>query len=196
MKPEDIDVVVISHAHGDHLWGVTTKDNQLTFPKAEHVWSEVEWNFWTQPNHPLSTGGWAGTYAENMKAIPPIKDRVRTVKAGEDIVPGVQAIHLPGHTPGHMGVQVISGQEMLLVSVDVVLNRTISFERPEWKFGFDLDQEQGISTRRSVLERAASEKLLISTFHLPFPGIGHVIKVGSAYRWVPADYQWQFNAPT
>jgi glyoxylase-like metal-dependent hydrolase (beta-lactamase superfamily II) len=195
MKPEDIDMVVITHAHGDHLWGVTTKDNQVTFPNAEHVWSETEWNFWMQPNHPLATGGWAGTYAENMKAMAPIKDRIRTVKSGEDIAPGIQAIHLPGHTPGHMGVQITSGQNALLATIDVVLNRTISFEHPEWKFGFDFDQDQGVNTRRNLLERAASEKLLLSTYHLPFPGIGHVIKAGSAYRWVPADYQWQFNTP-
>jgi glyoxylase-like metal-dependent hydrolase (beta-lactamase superfamily II) len=193
LKPEDIDVVVISHAHGDHFWGVTDKDNRAVFPNAEYVWAEAEWNFWTQPNHPLATGGWASTYSENMKAIPPIKDRVRTVKPGQDIVTGIQAVHLPGHTPGHMGVQIMSGNDTLLVTVDVAPNRTISFEHPEWKFGFDLDGDQGVSTRRSLLERAAAEKLLISTYHLPFPGIGHVTKAGGAYRWVPVDYQWRLN---
>jgi glyoxylase-like metal-dependent hydrolase (beta-lactamase superfamily II) len=196
MKSEDIDVVVISHAHGDHLWGVTSADNQVTFPTAQYVFSETELNFWTQPNTPVATGGWAATYNENLKAIAPIKDRIRTVKADEDIVTGVRAVHLPGHTPGHMGVQITSGQDGLLAIVDVVLNRTVSFEYPEWPFAFDYDREQGIKTRRSVLERAASEKLLLSTYHLPFPGIGHVTKAGTAYRWVPADYQWQLNTPT
>ena len=95
-----------------------------------------------------------------------------------------------------MGIQITSGQDTLLAIVDVVLDRTVSIEYPEWKFGFDFDQEQGIKTRRSVLERAASEKLLLSTYHLPFPGIGHVMKAGTAYRWVPADYQWQLPTPT
>jgi hypothetical protein len=92
-----------------------------------------------------------------------------------------------------MGIQITSGQDGLLAIIDVVLNRTVSFEYPDWPFAFDHDREQGIKTRRSVLERAASEKLLLSTYHLPFPGIGHVTKAGTGYRWVAADYQWQLT---
>lgn len=198
IRPEDIDVVVISHAHPDHLWGVTAKeDNQPTFPNAEYVFSETELNFWNRPNHPLDTPeGWGRVYRENMKTFPALKDRVRTVKADEDVVTGIRVVALPGHTPGQIGVLVTSGSEALLTTADAVANRAVSFEHPEWIYGYDLDGEQGIATRRTLLDRAVADRVKLSSYHLPFPGLGYAERVGSAYRWVPVDFEWQLASPT
>ncbi len=195
INPGDIDTVVMTHAHPDHLWGVTGKDNQPTFPNAEYVFGETEWNFWTQPNHPLANTGWAATLAENTKTISVIKDRIRTLKDGQEVMAGIQVVDLPGHTPGQIGVQIASGSEILVTTADTVGNRIISFEHPDWGVGFDLDVNQGIRTRRALLDRAAADKMLVSSYHLPFPGIGHVVRDGTAYRWLPVDYKWQVEKP-
>ena len=195
INPGDIDTVVITHAHPDHLWGVTGRDNQPTFPNAEYVFGETELNFWSQPNNPLANTGWAATLAENMKTIPVIKERIRTLKDGQDVVTGIQVVALPGHTPGQIGVQIASGSQILVTTADAVGNRIISFEYPDWGVGFDLDVDQGIRTRRGLLDRTAADKILVSSYHLPFPGIGHVMRKGTAYQWLPVDYQWQITKP-
>ena len=173
--------------------GASPQGQSSSFPNAEHVWAEAEWNFWIQPNHPLATGGWGQHLHREHEGDPADQG------SGSDREAGGHRHGPPGGSPagayaGTHGVQIaLSGEDALLVTVDVAPNRTVSFEHPEWKFGFDFDGDQGVSTRRSLLERAAAEKLLISTYHLPFPGIGHVTKTGGVYRWMPIDHQWQLN---
>ena len=95
-----------------------------------------------------------------------------------------------GHTPGHISVHISSGSEEMLLTGDVVVDSEVSFLHPEWPFGFDIDMPMGTKTRMAFLDRAAADKTLVSSYHLPFPGFGHVVREGSAYRWLPADWQW------
>ena len=193
IKPEDVDTILITHAHPDHLWGVANaSDNERTFPNAEYVIGEAELNFWMQPQHPLeSHGNWGGVYRQNMKTLAAISDRVRTVKPDGEVVSGITAIATPGHTPGHTSVQIASGSSQLLCTADVVGNRAVGFQHPDWRGGFDLDLDQGAKTRRALLDRCANEKVMVSTYHLPFPGIGHVVRAGTAFRWIPDDWAWE-----
>jgi glyoxylase-like metal-dependent hydrolase (beta-lactamase superfamily II) len=171
IKPEQIDTILITHAPPDHLWGVADDgDTERTFPNAEYVISESELNFWMQPQHPMENpAGWGGLYRQNMKTLAAIKDRIRTVKPDGEVVPGISAIATSGHTPGHTSVQIASGSNQLLCTADVVGNRAVAFQHPDWRGGFDLDLDQGAKTRRAFLDRCASEKVLVSTYHLPFP---------------------------
>jgi glyoxylase-like metal-dependent hydrolase (beta-lactamase superfamily II) len=118
IKPEEVDTILITHAHPDHLWGVANaSDTERTFPNAEYVIGEAELNFWMQPQHPLeSHATWGGTYRQNMKTLATIKDRIRTVKPDGEVVSGITALATPGHTPGHTSVQIAS----VLTSFSVV----------------------------------------------------------------------------
>src|ERR1700757_1443047 len=123
----------------------------------------------------------------NLKLATP---RLRLIKAMAEVVPGVTTFGTPGHTPGHLAVNISSGREELLLTGDVVVNSAVSFLHPEWPFGFDVDVPLATKTRMAFLDRAAADKTLVGSYHLPFPGFGHVVREGSAYRWLPADWQW------
>ncbi len=188
--PGDIDMILLTHAHFDHLWGISDgKNASLLFPSAEFVASETEVAFWSAPDlvgklppaqKPLVTQA-------NLKLASP---RLRLIKAGAEVAPGVTTFDTAGHTPGHMSVHISSGREEMLLTGDVVVNSAVSFLHPEWPFGFDLDVPQATKTRTAFLDRAAADKTLVGSYHLPFPGFGHVVREGSAYRWLPADWRW------
>jgi glyoxylase-like metal-dependent hydrolase (beta-lactamase superfamily II) len=188
--PGDIDMILFTHFHFDHLWGISDYENaSLVFPSAEFVASETEVAFWSAPDlvgklpaaqKPLVTQA-------NLKLASP---RLRLIKAGAEVALGVSTFDTAGHTPGHMSVHISSGREEMLLSGDVVVNSAVSFLHPEWPFGFDLDVPRATKARMAFLDRAAADKTLVGSYHLPFPGFGHVVREGSAYRWLPADWQW------
>jgi glyoxylase-like metal-dependent hydrolase (beta-lactamase superfamily II) len=198
IKPEEVDTVLITHAHPDHLWGVAdATDTERTFPNAEYVIGEAELDFWMQPQHPLENHArWGGIYRQNMKTVAAIKHRIRTVKPDGEVVPGITAIATPGHTPGHTSLQIASGSNQILCTADVVGNRAVAFQHPDWRGGFDLDLDQGAKTRRAFLDRCASEKVMVSSYHLPFPGIGHVVRAGTAFNWLSSDWNWVGVSPS
>src|ERR1700682_2207100 len=188
--PGDIDMILFTHCHFDHLWGISDgKNASLLFPSAEFVASETEVAFWSAPDlvgklppaqKPLVTQA-------NLKLAGP---RLRLIKAGAEVAPGVTTFDTAGHTPGHISVHISSGREEMLLAGDVVVDSAVSFLHPEWVFGFDLDVPQATKTRMAFLDRAAADKTLGGSYHLPFPGFGHVVREGSAYRWLPADWRW------
>jgi glyoxylase-like metal-dependent hydrolase (beta-lactamase superfamily II) len=188
--PGDIDMILLTHAHFDHLWGISDHENaSLVFPSAEFVASETEVAFWSAPDlvGKLSPAQKPLVTQANLKLASP---RLRLIKGGAEVAPGVTTFDTPGHTPGHMSVHISSGREEMLLSGDVVVNSAVSFLHPEWPFGFDLDVPQATNTRMAFLDRAAADKTLVGSYHLPFPGFGHVVREGTAYRWLPADWGW------
>src|SRR6202035_668369 len=186
--PGDIDMILLTHAHFDHLWGISDHENaSLVFPSAEFVASETEVAFWSAPDlvgklppaqKPLVTQA-------NLKLASP---RLRLIKAGAEVAPGVTTFDTAGHTPGHMSVHISSGREEMLLTGDVVVDTAISFLHPEWAFGFDLDVPLATKARIAFLDRAAADKTLVGSYHLPFPGFGHVVREGSGYRWLPGRW--------
>jgi len=188
--PGDIDTILFTHFHFDHLWGISDHDNaSLLFPSAEFVASETEVAFWSAPDlaDKLPPAQQPRVTQANLKLATP---RLRLIKAVAEVVPGVTTFGTPGHTPGHIAVNISSGGEELLLTGDVVVNSAVSFLHPEWPFGFDIDVPLATKTRMAFLDRAAADKTLVGSYHLPFPGFGHVVREGSAYRWLPADWQW------
>jgi glyoxylase-like metal-dependent hydrolase (beta-lactamase superfamily II) len=188
--PGDIDTILFTHFHFDHLWGISDHNNaSLLFPSAEFVASETEVAFWSAPDlaDKLPPAQQPRVTQANLKLATP---RLRLIKAMAEVVPGVTTFGTPGHTPGHLAVNISSGREELLLTGDVVVNSAVSFLHPEWPFGFDIDVPLATKTRMAFLDRAAADKTLVGSYHLPFPGFGHVVREGSAYRWLPADWQW------
>jgi glyoxylase-like metal-dependent hydrolase (beta-lactamase superfamily II) len=188
--PGDIDLILLTHGHSDHLWGISDRENaSLLFPSAEFVASETEVKFWNAPEltAKVSPALKAEVTRANLKLASP---RLRLIKAGAEVAPGVTTIDTAGHTPGHMSVHIASGSEELLLTADVVVNSTVSFQQPEWPFGFDQDVPLAAKARIAFLDRAATDKTLVGGYHFPFPGFGHVARDGSGYRWLPADWQW------
>jgi glyoxylase-like metal-dependent hydrolase (beta-lactamase superfamily II) len=181
---------LFTHFHFDHLWGISDHENAaLLFPAAEFVASETEVAFWSAPDlvDKLPPAQQPRVTQANLRLASP---RLRGIKAVAEVVPGVATFGTPGHTPGHVSVQISSGSKELLLTGDVVINAAVSFLHPEWPFGFDIDVPLATNTRIAFLDRAATDKTLIGGYHLPFPGFGHVAREGSGYRWLPADWGW------
>ncbi len=186
ITPEDIDTVIITHAHPDHIGGNTDNEGRPAFPNAKYVMWQDEWDFWTseQAETKLDEHVRDILLYCARKNLPSIQGRIYLVNEETEILPGIKAIAAPGHTPGHMALAASSAGEQLLCISDVVLH-PIHLEQPEWHAAVDLDPKQVETTRRQILERATAEKSLVFGFHLPFPGLGYVRQKADTWKWQP-----------
>ena len=186
--PEEIDTVIITHGHPDHLGGNSDDNGKVAFSKAKWVMWKDEWEFWTS-NKSEST---LDEHSKDLligiarKNLTIIHDMVNLVDTESEIIPGFKAIATPGHTPGHMAVEVSSNGEKLLCISDVTLH-PIHMEMPEWCAAVDVDTDQLITTRKRLLRRAARGKVKVIAFHFPFPGLGYVVAKGRTWQWLPID---------
>jgi glyoxylase-like metal-dependent hydrolase (beta-lactamase superfamily II) len=181
--------VVLTHCHPDHLWGSLDADGNPTFPNASYVVSAAELNFWMDPDVRARLSGlFAGPLGERIagaaqRHLSRIKDKVATVRAGDEIVGRVRVVDSAGHTPGHISIE-IAGGDGLLITGDAITNFVISFRYPSWRVPVDLEPDRAIATRMRLLDQLATEKTRIIGSHLPFPGTGFVEREGSGYRFV------------
>jgi glyoxylase-like metal-dependent hydrolase (beta-lactamase superfamily II) len=188
IKPEDIDVIILTHGHIDHLSGIMGEAGKRQFPNAQIMVSKTEFDFWTDEAK-LSTTGLMKLLVDSARAnLLPNKDRLVFVEDGKEAIKGVQVISTPGHTPGHTSYALSSGGKTFLCTGDIA-HGFVSFKHPDWAFGFDADPKAGVSTRKRVLDMAASENLTLILYHLPFPGIGNVARDRDAFRFVPSPME-------
>ncbi|CAL92913.1 MBL fold metallo-hydrolase [Azoarcus olearius] len=190
--PAQIDAVLLTHLHGDHANGVVGADGKAVFPKAVVYAAQNDADFWLAEGA-LEKAPESGKpfFQMAQAAVAPYRadNRFKTLQDGDEIVPGIKAVAAYGHTPGHSGFLVESGDKRLLIWGDIVHNAAVQFAKPEVAIEFDVDSKQAVRTREAVFKRVAREKLLVAGMHLPFPGIGHVRRAEKgSYEWVPVDY--------
>ncbi|MGE0237991.1 MAG: MBL fold metallo-hydrolase [Parvibaculaceae bacterium] len=187
VAPEQIDVVVITHCHPDHIGGLMTEGTPLA-PKARYVIGEAEYQFWSSPDR---ANGPTANAAKIVQAnVVPLKDKMSFVKNEGEVVSGIRAIEAFGHTPGHMAWHVESDGKRLLIGADFCNHYVLSLRYPKWHVSFDADKDQAVATRLKLLDMLSAERIAFTSYHMPFPAVGFVEKgADGGYRFVPASYQ-------
>lgn len=177
MSPADIDIVYLTHFHGDHIAGLFNADGTPVYGNARYVTMQEEWDEWM--------GRWSAAQdQQQLERFGGLRERFSFVGAGDEVAPGVTVVNLEGHTLGHSGLLLDSGGERLLHAVDL-LHQPFQFARTGWHFAFDSDAELAVDTRRRELQRCVDEGLLTLFYHLAFPGLGHVTVDGDTFIWNP-----------
>ncbi|MGI9422115.1 MAG: MBL fold metallo-hydrolase, partial [Hyphomicrobiaceae bacterium] len=160
--------------------------DEISFPNAKYMISEREWNFWMSADIlkslPKERHGFAVGAQRNLKAI---RERLSTIKAGQEVLSGISAIDTSGHTPGHISLEVGRGTDKLVILGDALTHPVISFQHPDWQPASDQIPDQAVATRKVLLDKIASERSRIVGYHLPTPGLGRVRRKGAAYEYLP-----------
>jgi glyoxylase-like metal-dependent hydrolase (beta-lactamase superfamily II) len=191
-EPAQVDTVIITHLHGDHIGGLIDAKSQPLFPKAT-VWvSKADSDFWLSQKAADAAPEKMQPFfkmARDIAASYLATGQWKTFSEGSTLVPGIRAVKANGHTPGHTAYAVESEEQKLLIWGDLVHAHAVQFARPGVSIEFDVDRKQAVATRRSIMKAMAASKSLVAGMHLPFPGIGHVRSDGKgSYTWVPIEF--------
>ncbi len=151
--------------------------------------TKTEWEFWN--NAPIPKGQELN-FPVACKTLPVIKKRVTRIDYGQEILPGITALAAFGHTPGHLGLIIASGNETLLHTCEAAAHIVLSLAHPDWYFTGDSELQTVMKTRRKLFDQAAADKSLTFASHFPFPSLGHVKRSGlTSWEWQPIVYAWQ-----
>ena len=174
-SPDQIDIVVLTHMHGDHIGGMMT-DGAPTFANARYVTGQVEYDHWAAQGN------------EGFDAnVRPMADMMTFLGDGGDVVSGITGMAAPGHTPGHMVYRLDSNGAGLVIFADLANHPVWSLARPDWEVRFDADKAMAAQSRRNVLGMIAADRIPAVGYHMPFPAVGYVApgSDGAEFRWVP-----------
>jgi glyoxylase-like metal-dependent hydrolase (beta-lactamase superfamily II) len=188
IDPKSIDIVLISHMHGDHINGIKNPDDSLAFPNAEIKVPAVDWAFWMSDDNMAKApeGYIRWSFGLARKIFGNLKNRVTRYDWGTEVAPGITAVETAGHTPGHTSFVIQSGPGKLFFQADVSNVPDLFVRNPEWQLAFDTDPGRAVATRRRIYDMAVAEKLQFCGYHFPFPGFGFIEKAGSGYRVISA----------
>lgn len=190
-KPEQVDTIILSHFHGDHINGLRLKDGTEVFPNAELMVHETELKFWTGdatlPGVPPITKA----YADNVQRVfAPIMKKLTMYKWDQEVSPGITAVAAPGHTPGHSMFAITSGNARFMAVSDITNVPYLFVRHPDWSVLFDNDADLARATRHRVLDMMAMERMHVGFYHASFPATGYIERDGTQrYNLVPSFWQ-------
>jgi glyoxylase-like metal-dependent hydrolase (beta-lactamase superfamily II) len=190
IDPADIDIVAITHAHPDHCWGLVDEEGAFFYPNATVMVSQGDYDFWTDlsriPDAPTEhlADHYRGAHANLLPYME--AGKLRTLKDGDQIVPGIDVIGTPGHSPGHIVYKITSGGETIICWGDLCHHEVLLLQRPDWAFQFDYDRPAATEQRRRIYDLADANRYAVFGYHFPYPGLGHLRHEENSYSWVPA----------
>jgi glyoxylase-like metal-dependent hydrolase (beta-lactamase superfamily II) len=196
--PEEVDIVLVTHLHSDHVGGLTTPDGKRVFPHTDVYVAKADSDFWLSPEVAAKAPKDAQPFFRSAQAIaaPYIKaGKWHTFSGPEAIVDGMELVPLPGHTPGHTGYEFSSQGHKVLFWGDIVHALRVQLQHPEVTATFDIDQTAAAATRHQLLPKLAREDVLIAGPHMNFPALGRLRKEGSGYSWAPVVFTDQWDEP-
>lgn len=176
-EPDQVDRVVITHMHGDHIGGIS-EGGTATFANAAHVTGAAEFDAWDMSGN--------DTFEAKVR---PLAEQFTMIGDGDSIAPGITAMAAFGHTPGHMTYMIESGGQQLLLGADFANHYVWSLAYPDWEVRFDRDKEMAAKTRRRILDMLAADKIPFIGYHMPWPAMGFVETRGEGFHYVPTSYQ-------
>lgn len=187
IKPEQIDIVVLTHGHPDHVGGLIMHGKTI-YPNARYVISQIEYDFWTAKNkHSGDIEKFAKVFLDNTQSL---NEKFSFIKPGDDVATGVTAVEAYGHTPGQLAFHIESNGNQAFLWADCAHHHVASLARPDWHCVFDVDPEQGAKTRAKIFDMVATDKLTVLGYHMPFPSIGYVEKLNDqGFRWIQHSFQ-------
>jgi glyoxylase-like metal-dependent hydrolase (beta-lactamase superfamily II) len=186
IDPCDIDVVLMTHLHPDHAYGLIHPDGSPAFPKAEVWCTDVDWAEWTNPES-LKLNNFRSPWTGGvLEAIKPYKGRVKTFKVGSALAPGLTTFSVAGHAAGMCAYIFESNGEKVVFTGDVCHHQVFDPQHPEWFFHMDYDTnpQQGADAKSAIFAKVVAEGIRFHGYHFPYPGIGDLVRVeDGTYRW-------------
>lgn len=191
VQPEQINQIFVTHLHPDHACGVTTPEGKMAFPNATLYAPQEDAQYWLGDKIMQSANPHDQMYFKAARqTVKPYQEagQFKTFAKGESPVKGIETVDEFGHSPGMTGYLIGSGDNRLLVWGDIIHSHSIQLKNPNISVEVDTDSKAAIKTRKRILNLVEQEKLWVAAAHLPFPGVGHIVKEDKGYRWLPVEY--------